>query len=271
MNIRLMNIRLRTTLGSMAIAVLGSLSATALAAPIAIVNPGFETDAAADPDGFNATKTGWGTPTDGFGTYTQGTWDPGVAGGAAFAGENNFLQAQSRSTAGGPLGGVSFSGGGQTVGTVIAPNTTYSLSVVVGRDSRNPFSSNVAGNDIYPAGFNGGNPIMLVRLVNSATSGSFGSETAGVTLVTSTSPIPAPGSTATWTRVYKTNAAPANLGGALFLQLFVQTNTAGGTQEALFDNISLDVVVPEPCSIVLLGLGGLAMTCIRRGGGSQRR
>jgi len=246
-----------------AVAALLGINATAWAAPIVIVNPDFETDLAADGTS-NTSKTGWGTPTDGFGTYTQGTIDPGVAGGAIFAGENNFLQAQSRSNAGGPLGGVSFSGGAQTVPATILPLTRYTLTMDIGSQSPNTFPTNVPANDVYPAGFNGGNPIMLVRLLNVA-GGSIGlGETAGVTLVSS-SPIPANGQVKSWSRVYETNAAPANSGGALAIQLFVQSNTAGGLQEALFDNVSLDVTsIPEPASVVLLGLGGIAMAVARR-------
>jgi hypothetical protein len=259
-----MSIRQLFLIAGAAVAVLVGRSINLVAAPILIANPDFETDLASDPDGFNANKTGWGTPTDGFGTYTQGTLDPGVGGGAIFAGENNFLQAQSRPNAGGPLGGLSFSGGAQTLTATIQPNTRYTFSIDVGSRSPNTFPTNVPANDTYPAGFNGGNPIMLVRLLNVA-GGSIGlGETAGVTLVSS-SPIPANGQVNTWTRTYTTNSAPANIGGVLAIQLFVQSNTAGGLQEALFDNVALDASpVPEPCSGLLLGLGGGVLVCLRR-------
>jgi hypothetical protein len=247
----------------MAVVALVSMTAGAWAAPVAIVNPGFETDLAADPDGATALPvTGWAAVGEGFGTRQIDTFDPGPLGGAGFAGENNYFRLQMSPNAGGPLAGVSFGGGGQTVPTTIMANAIYTLSVQVANDSRNPFPAIIPADDVY-VGFGGG-PTVLARLVNVA-GGSVGlGETAGVTLV-STSPVPGPGGTVTWTRVYQTNSAPANLGGALFLQLFNQTNTAGGVRQVMFDNVTLDVV-PEPCSIALLGLGGVAMTCLRRRG-----
>lgn len=70
---------------------------------------------------------------------------------------------------------------------------------------------------------------------------------------------------ATWTLVYETDANPANLNAGLYIQLFVQSDAAGGQRTALFDNVSLDVSpVPEPGSLVLLGLGCLTMGRRRR-------
>src|SRR4051812_18269695 len=112
-----MNTGHRTTLKGVAVAVLLGINATAWAAPIVIVNPDFETDAAADPDTLNPAKTGWGAAFDGFGVRSSGSLDPGVLGGAVFAGENNYLQAQVSPNPGGALGGTSFVGGSQAVPT----------------------------------------------------------------------------------------------------------------------------------------------------------
>ena len=262
-----MSTPLRIAFLGAAFAVLAGLNLSATAAPIPLVNPDFEVDLAADPDGFNPAKTGWGLPFDGFGVRASGSTDPGPAAGAAFSGENNYLQLQASDNVGGPLAGVSFVGGSQTVATTVMANTRYTLSIDVARDQRVTFPSIIPSNDVY-LGFAGG-PTTLVRLFRTATGTGLG-EAAGVTLV-STSPVPAAGGITTWTRVYETNGSPDGLGGALTLQLFVQSNTAGGTVEALFDNVALDVsAIPEPGSIALLGLGGLGLAAVRRRGDSRR-
>ncbi|MEP6664163.1 MAG: PEP-CTERM sorting domain-containing protein [Verrucomicrobiota bacterium] len=245
---------IRTTLMRTALVVLLGMSVNAWAIPIVIVNPDFETDAAADPDGLNGAVTGWGP--GGLGVRLAATFDPAVAGGAIFAGENNYFALQAQSNPMGALGGVSFASGSQNVTTILA-NTRYTLSVNVAHDARFAFSSNVPTDDTYPANFNNGNPIVLARLVDATTSAGFG-QTAGVTLVSDNAAFVASGSVATWTLVYDTGAAPADLGGTLAIQLFVQSNTAGGQQTVLFDNVMLDVSpVPEPGTVALLGIGGL--------------
>jgi hypothetical protein len=268
-----MNTILRITSMVTAVAILAGWSASARAAAVAIVNPDFETDAAADPGGpgpggANALVTGWGIPGGSFGQVTHGTLDPGIDEGALFAGENNYYRAQVRGNGAGALGGTSFASGGQTVPTTIMANSRYTLTVDITRQSSVAFASNVPATDTYPnsATFNNGLPILLIRLVNVAGASIGFGETSGVSLV-SNSPIPAASSMTTWTREYTTNAAPANLGGALFLQLFLQTNTASGTQEVLYDNVRLDVVptvVPEPTSTALFGLAGAALIWMRR-------
>lgn len=231
------------------------------AAPVLITNPDFETDPAADPNGFNADKTGWGATFSGFGNRQSGTLDPGGLAGSPFVGENNFLQLHVEGNTGGAFDGVSFVDGSQTV-TTIQSDSIYTLSVQVGSTSGTPFPGTVPANDTY-VGFGGG-PTILSRLVNNAAGTGLG-ETAGVTILSNTAAPVAPDTIATWTIVYQTNAAPANLGQPVSIQFFIQTNTPGGIQEALFDNVTLDVSpVPEPATAGIVAVGMLLAGC-RRG------
>jgi hypothetical protein len=259
-----MNTRCEVFFAWAAIVVLTVLSASARAAPVPLVNAGFETDLAADPDGYNPDKTGWGLAFDGFGIRQSGSLDPGVGSGSVFDGENNYLQLQaSGNGAGGALGGTSFVGGSQTASATIMPNTRYTLTLNVARQASVPFPAVIPTDDTYgPAFFNDGNPTMLVRLFRQSDGMGLG-QTSDVTFNFS-SPVPAEGTQEVWTRVYETGDNPGNLGDPLFIQLFLQTNEATGEQEALFDNISVDVTrIPEPGSLALLGLAAMVIAIPR--------
>ncbi|MEO7299248.1 MAG: PEP-CTERM sorting domain-containing protein [Verrucomicrobiota bacterium] len=230
------------------------------AAPIVLTNPGFETDAAADGGGFNAAVTGWGPFGTGGSPATsfKGTFDPGAANGAIYTGENNYFLLQAT-----PNGGVAFSGGGQNVSAPIQANMRYTLTVDVASYSAGfPFPSVAPFDDTYV----GTGQLIFARLVN-VTGGSIGfAQTAGVTLVSNdAAPIGTVSTMATWTRVYETGAAPADLGGTLAIQLFLQSDAAGGQRTALFDNVALDVSpIPEPSSFALMGVGCLVLAGWRR-------
>jgi hypothetical protein len=250
-----MHLRLHRLAGLLVVVLATGTAASA--ASIAISNPGFETNPAADPDGINGAPNSAGNVSDwitgGAGAFLAVTFDPGPDAGDVFFGENNYLALQAN--------GAAFSSAIQIVDTTILPATRYTLTVDVASDARFEFSSFVPSDDNYE-GFPG--QTVLARLVNSATNLGFG-ETAGVTLVTDAAVVPG-GTATTWTFVYETDDSPANLDAGLYIQLFIQSDETGGRRTALFDNAALDVVsIPEPGTAWLFGAGILAVARRKRG------
>ncbi len=222
---------------ALALVALATSVSNAWATPVTLTNPGFEDDAATDPDGFNEFKTGWGTPFSGFGERLSGSLDyGGDNAGPVFAGEDNYLLLRVAGTNGGAAGGVSIVDGSQAVPTTIMANMRYTLSVDVAHAIGAAFPTPPVDDT-----FNNFTAAqVLVRVFNIA-GGNIGlGQTAGVTMVID-APLVAEGTKERWTITYDTDAAPANLGGGLAIQLFLQTNDAGGPLEALFDDVELDV------------------------------
>lgn len=236
---------------SAALVVLTGMNPLARAAAVPLINPDFETDLAADGS-HNSSVTGW----VGVGNGVHDTFDPGATHGVGFGlvgeGENNYLFISAN---GSQKKGVS-----QTAVTTIQANSTYTLKFDVGNLLFFSFPS-WDPDDAYSSG----STLFLARL---RTSGGLGfAQSLNATLVSSSSSIPPDGSTTTWTRVYQTGAAPADLGGALDIEFYLENAPFELTNAVLIDNVSLErttPTIPEPGSLTLLALGGLAWTAARR-------
>lgn len=75
-------------------------------------------------------------------------------------------------------------------------------------------------------------------------------------------PLAINGDPAVWTSFMFTQIAGPDVSGGVTLQLGATTGPAGGTN-MFYDNVSVSII-PEPASIALLGLGGVAMLARRR-------
>ena len=85
---------------------------------------------------------------------------------------------------------------------------------------------------------------------------------AGLTATSSTTTTPASGDDEIWTFTYNVGAGNAAIGNNLDLAL---TAGGGAAGNAGIDHVEIDFVpVPEPSSVALLGLGGLALILRRR-------
>ncbi len=118
----------------------------------------------------------------------------------------------------------------QVLTGTLQANSTYTLMVDVGDRSTDPGT---------------GNPSIAL-----GTGTTMGSNL--LTPATSDTTAPALGEWTTWTVTYTTDASPTGLGDPLRIDLFA-TSAAGW-----FDNVRLEVV-PEPATMSLLALGGIAM------------
>jgi hypothetical protein len=190
----------------------------------------------ADPIAVN--NAGFENPAQASGAWTNTLpdWDPPpVAGDAFIEYINNF-----NSEGVNHLGMAVNAEVSQDLGVPLAPNTKYTLTVGVGR--RNA-SFTVAGNEsrygLYVGGDAGGGG----TLVADATYNAF--PLSDLTFVDQT-------------LEYTTGAAvPA---GNLWVSL-----RSTGANRAHYDNIRLDAtLIPEPSSLVLLGMGGLGLLRVRR-------
>ena len=84
--------------------------------------------------------------------------------------------------------------------------------------------------------------VALARLCVSTIGNPGFAQSTAANLVTFTSPTPTLANPIqTWTRVYRTDASPQNLGDLLNIQFLVQSTAAGGQRTLLVDNVTLDV------------------------------
>ena len=127
----------------------------------------------------------------------------------------------------------------QNLGVSLTANTTYTFTAAVG--NRNA-SFTEAGNEsrigLYVGGSAQGGGTLLAEAVFDASN-------------------LAESSFADLTAVY--NSGPTPLAGDLWVSL-----QSTGANRSHFDNLRLDAVVPEPSSIMLLGLAGLGLIARRR-------
>lgn len=212
---------------------------SAYAAPVAITNHSFEAD---DVSGLNnqwndnIVPTGWSEYDDGRNDAVAGNsrglayHGPGPSFFAPTLGQNDgsqsFFTAQRDIL--------------QVLGETLQANTTYTLTVAIG--DRAP----VAG--INPAAGAPGTPEVNLGY------GSTGGDNILLTLEANTQPVQVDGGWVEWSGTFTTGATPVGEGQVLRIEL---TN---GTNVGWFDNVRLDASpVPEPGSLALLGLGGLAL------------
>jgi hypothetical protein len=240
------------------VALSAGFAATARATAVSIVNPGFESDAAAD-GGAVAAAIGWNL--GGSDSFSNFTYDPPAAAGNAtnakntFAGDtNNFLLSNGGDSAN--SGATGFTNVTQVIPTAtIQPNTRYTLSLDVG---------NLIGPTVFPAVTSGDvvTDHLQTRLVLNG--GGPLSGNADTSLVSSTAHAVASGDVDNFTLIYETGANPANIGNDLYIQLVASKSVPGGSiTQVMFDNVSLDMSpVPEPASalasagLLLLGAAG---------------
>ncbi len=198
----------------LSLAMLLMVTAVASAESIAVVNAGFE-DPAQDPGGWTNTLPGWDGPTnagDSFIEYINGFKSEGV---------NHLGMAQGAEVS-------------QNLGVAVLPNTTYTLTVGVGRRNGSfTQAGNISAYGLYVGGDKEAGGTLLAEGTYDA------SPLADLTYVDQT-------------LTYTTGAAvPA---GNLYISL-----RSAGVNRAHFDNVRLSAV-PEPSSMALglLGLMGLA-------------
>ena len=199
---------------------------------VIVANGNFEADSVTDiPEGASATATSW-TIGPGGPFASAALYDPTGSirfpADPAYAGENNAA--------------VVYTNGGffrQLLGITLASNTRYRLTVDVGNDA-------IGGG--FPTVINGVSGDARARLlVNGATSPMPG-------LVSSTAATPPVGNFNTWTLVWETGWNEPLLGSDLTFDLS-RGATGGNTW---FDNVTLTAeLIPEPSTVLLLGLGGL--------------
>jgi hypothetical protein len=220
-----------------------ALEASAGAAPVAIVNPGFETHVLADGDwSWLMDNEGWGYVANG---GNLGPWNPEADyyGGNAPEGQN----------VGWTNPGTEDGGFGQVLTETLAAGMTYTLTVKVG---------NTAGYDWS------GYRVQLLAGGTPQASGDgsdyAGEVTGGFLLAEDNNTVTIADDTfGTSTVTYVYNPAhSAYLGKPLQIRLLCR---GGGTgeEEVDFDGVRLDAV-PEPATLALLGLGGLSVLLGRK-------
>lgn len=137
----------------------------------------------------------------------------------------------------------------QVLGTTVAANTIYTMTVDIGDRT-----------DLGP-----GSPVLRLGTVSATPTATddYGLNLLTGTIVANTIPLNGAGASdgwETWITTFTTGASPTGFGDALRVEL----ENVGGAQ-ALFDNVRLDASpIPEPSAAVLLGLGGLAFVLRRR-------
>lgn len=208
----------------------------AMAAPIAVVNHSFETDdvsGLANQLNADIVPTGWSEYDDGRNNATAGNArglvyhgpGPSVIADTGLGqndGSQSFFTAQRDIL--------------QVLGATLQANTTYTLTVAIG------------DRDLDGAGGDPGDPIINLGY------GATGGANILLSIDSTGQPAQVDGGWVDWSGTFSTGASPAGEGQALRIEL---TN---GTNVGWFDNVRLDASpVPEPGSLALLGLGGLAL------------
>ena len=227
--------------GLTAIAISGAASAAAVDLSAAGINHDFESPDLAGTDGgeqFNGTGLGAGWTVSGTDISTVGLQDPPTS----FYGTQGPLPAPFNGRQFGYIN-LSFTDTNVAFATTdtgllgnLAANTVYTLSIAVGDRGGSTFDVD------YSIGLLAG----------------------GVEVGTFTAGNPGSGAILDLVYTLDTSLFPAGVGDDLQIQL--QANGAsGGFDQANFDNVRLDTAsVPEPGSLALLGLGGLALLRRRR-------
>ncbi|MGC4004781.1 MAG: PEP-CTERM sorting domain-containing protein [Pirellulales bacterium] len=207
------------------------MTSNAGAALIPVPNGDFETDAASRPGQVNGAPPSW-TQTGVFGTFNVASTSYTNQSGNA-----NYPAFQARGH--GQL--LAFAQGGatlsQTLTNLYLPDTTYSLSALVG-DSYESMSA--AGYEIR---------LLAGATVVASTTGTF-----PTTLLTVVTPSPV--------ATFSTSTTPSAVGQPITIQIFAAT---GATKT--FDNVTLDAVtataVPEPGTWALFSMGLLGVVGYR--------
>ena len=214
-----------------------ALTIASPARALIVENGDFETDP--NPSGFQGTATGWTLSSN------AGLFKPGSDRMSSQNGNNDTVTTYT-------VGGVGGSARQTLQGITLANNTRYTLTVDVGADSMMS-----AGHPQYPFPTTLGNGVSTGDVFARLLANSGASAMPGFLPGSSTVTAPTPGDFTPWTLVWQTGANETFAGTPLVVDLSVLNNSA------YFDNVALTTEfiapVPEPSTVLLLGLGGLVV------------